>query len=236
MLPKGLASLLARTPFRASRPPDRASIQKLQSACKKSAILMAMEAARAELARDGRSVRAERTHEAGVEALLARLDEGDVRPPAERIAARAGVSERSVFLHFGDREALFEAAARRQYERVVPTLRPIDPDLPLPGRIDEFTAQRARLYETVSGVRRGALLIEHESPAVASRLAEVRYAKAKEVERVFAAELRERPPAVRDALVAACAWTSWQSLRFHQGLKASHAREAMKAAIAGLLG
>jgi AcrR family transcriptional regulator len=163
------------------------------------------------------------------------LDEGDVRPTGERIAARAGVSERSVFQHFSDRESLFEAAAQRQYERVVPTLRPVDPGLPLPQRIEEFSAQRARLYETVSGVRRGAILIEHESATVADRLQGVRRAKAKEVEKVFAAELAGRPPAVRDALVAACAWTGWQSLRFHQGLSPGRAREAMKAAITALL-
>jgi TetR/AcrR family transcriptional regulator of autoinduction and epiphytic fitness len=195
-----------------------------------------MEAAGAELTRDGRNMRAERTRDAVVEALLELLDEGDVRPTAERIAARAEVSERSVFQHFRDRESLFEAAARRQYERVVPTLKPVDPKLPLAQRIDEFTAQRTRLYETVSGVRRGAILIEHESPTVARRLQAVRRAKAEEVERVFAAELSGRPPAVRDALVAACAWTAWQSLHFHQRLSASRSREAMKAAVTGLLG
>jgi len=189
----------------------------------------------ATLARDGRSVRAERTRRAVVEALLGLVDEGDVRPTAERIAARAGVSKRSIFQHFCDREALFEAAAQRQYERVAPSLRRIDPSLPLDQRIEEFTAQRARLCETISGVRRGAILIEHESPTVADRLAAVRQAKAKETERVFAAELSGRPTAVRDALVSACAWTSWQSLRFHQGLSAPRARGAMKSAVTALV-
>jgi len=118
---------------------------------------------------------------------------------------------------------------------VVPTLRPVNRDLPLERRIDDFTAQRARLNETVSGVRRGALLIEHESPTVAKWLREARRARAREVERVFAAELQERPAAVRHALVAACSWTSWQSLRFHQGLSAERAREAMRAAVSALL-
>lgn len=170
-----------------------------------------------------------------MEALLELLDEGDVRPTGERIAARAGVSERSVFQHFSDREALFEAAAQRQYERVVPTLKPVDLDAPLAERIDQFTERRAGLYETVSGVRRGAILIEHESPTVAGRLQAVRRAKAEEVEKLFAAELAGRDRAVRDALVAACAWTSWQSLRFHRGLSVTQARDAMRAAIAALL-
>lgn len=193
-----------------------------------------MEAATAE--RDGRGLRAERTRDAVVEALLELLDHGDIRPTGERIAARAGVSERSVFQHFRDREALFEAAARRQFERVMRTLRVIDPGLPLERRIDEFVEQRTGLLETVSGVRRGAILLEHESETVAGRLRWARRVKAKEVERVFAAELSGREPAVRHALIAACAWTAWQGLRFHQGLSAARARDAVRAAIVGILG
>jgi len=92
--------------------------------------------------RDGRTVRAERTRQALVDALLALLYEGQLQPTAERIAARAGVSERSVFQHFADREALYQAVAVQQYERIVPTLDPIDVSLPLPERIEAFAAQR----------------------------------------------------------------------------------------------
>ena len=85
--------------------------------------------------RDGRTVRAERTRQALVDALLALLYEGEVQPTAERISARAGVSERSLFQHFADREALYQAVAVQQYERIVPTLDPIDVSLPLEERI-----------------------------------------------------------------------------------------------------
>ena len=62
--------------------------------------------------RDGRTVRAERTRQALVDALLSLLDEGQLQPTAERIAVRAGVSERSVFQHFPDREALSRPSPR----------------------------------------------------------------------------------------------------------------------------
>src|SRR5829696_7731046 len=130
--------------------------------------------------RDGRTVRAERTRQALVDALLALLEEGDMRPTAERIAERAGVSERSVFQHFPDREALFEAVARQQYERIVPTLTPVDASLPLPERLDAFVEQRARLLETVTPVRRAAVLLEPESEVVAGWLASARDQKAGE--------------------------------------------------------
>jgi TetR/AcrR family transcriptional regulator, regulator of autoinduction and epiphytic fitness len=189
---------------------------------------------------DGRTARAERTRQALVEALLGILDAGNPKPTAVEIAERAGVSERSLFQHFPDREALFEAVARQQYERVMPTLHPVDASLPLAERIDRFTRQRARLYELIGGVRRAALLIEHESPAVAGWLATARRAKAAEAERVFRRELEaiapdEREP-LRAALVAVCAWPAWESWRTHQRLGVSRARAAMAAALEALLG
>jgi TetR/AcrR family transcriptional regulator, regulator of autoinduction and epiphytic fitness len=190
--------------------------------------------------RDGRTVRAERTRQALVEALLALLSEGRLRPTAAEIAERAGVSERSVFQHFSDREALLEAVAREQYERVMPTIRPVDASLSLATRIDEFVAQRTTLYERASGVRRAALLMEPESDVVAGWLTTVRRAGAAEVERVFRREIEatpadEREP-LRAALVAACAWGTFEALRFHQGLSVSRTRGALRTMVARLLG
>jgi TetR/AcrR family transcriptional regulator of autoinduction and epiphytic fitness len=188
---------------------------------------------------DGRTMRAERTRQALVDALLSLLDEGHLTPTAGEIAERAGVSERSVFQHFPDRENLFESVARQQYDRVLPTLRPIDATLPLAERIEQFTAQRARLYERIRGVRRAALLIEHESPAAAAWLTAARRAKANDAERVFRRELDALPPdrrePIRAALVTVCAWPAWDSWRSHQRLGVGRATAAMAAAIEALL-
>jgi TetR/AcrR family transcriptional regulator of autoinduction and epiphytic fitness len=190
--------------------------------------------------RDGRTVRAERTRQALVDSLLSLLDEGQLTPTAAAIAARAGVSERSVFQHFPDREALLEAVAREQYDRVVPTLRPVDATLPLPERIEQFTAQRARLYELIGGVRRAGLLVEHESPSVAGWLATARQAKAADVQRVFKRELDAIPgddqEAVKAALIMLCSWAAWDSWRTHQRLTVARSKAALAAGIAGLLG
>jgi TetR/AcrR family transcriptional regulator of autoinduction and epiphytic fitness len=189
--------------------------------------------------RDGRTIRAERTRQALVEALIGLLDEGTLTPTAAAIAARAGVSERSVFQHFPDREALFEAVAREQYGRVVPTLIPIDASIPFDERVAQFAEQRAHLYELVGGVRRAALLIEHESSAVAGWLTTARRAKAAEVERVFLRELDALPPderePVRAALVALCSWSCWDAWRTHQRLSVARARAALQAGVAALL-
>jgi AcrR family transcriptional regulator len=189
---------------------------------------------------DGRAARAERTRQALVEALLALLDAGNLRPTAAEIAERAGVSERSVFQHFPDREALLEAVAREQYARVVPTISPVDASRPLAERVAEFGAERCLVFERVSGVRRAALLMEPESDVVAGWLTSVRRAGAADVERVFRRELEATPAdereALRAALVATCSWGMYESLRLHQGLSAGRTRSAVRTALGRLLG
>ena len=67
---------------------------------------------------DGRRLRAARNHEAVVGAVLAivreRTPETMNLPGAAEVAARAGVSERTVFRHFADLDSLFMAAAAKQ--------------------------------------------------------------------------------------------------------------------------
>jgi TetR/AcrR family transcriptional regulator, regulator of autoinduction and epiphytic fitness len=190
--------------------------------------------------RDGRTIRAERTRQALVDALLGLLDEGQLRPTAERIAERAGVSERSLFQHFADRDALYQAVAVQQYERIVPTLEPIDLTLPLGERIDAFVEQRTGVLEKVSPVRRAALLLEPDSDVVSGWLEKTRRSKAAEVERVFRAELdllaEDERGVVLAALVAASAWTSWEALRTHQKLGIGSSRAAMRTTLRRLLG
>jgi TetR/AcrR family transcriptional regulator of autoinduction and epiphytic fitness len=193
-----------------------------------------------EATKDGRTVRAERTRQALVDALLSLLHAGELRPTAERIASRAGVSERSLFQHFADREELYQAVAVQQFERIIPTLRPIRTSRPLSERIEAFVDQRMRLYEAVTPVRRGALLLEPDSEVVAQWLAKTRKAKVAEAVRVFAAEIEEVPEPDRSALTAALgavsAWSFWDSLRAHQGLSAEAAADALRSAVTALLG
>src|SRR3954470_18279608 len=51
---------------------------------------------------DGRTARATRTREAVVSAVLDLVNEGNPKPTAREIADRAGVSLRSVYVHFDD--------------------------------------------------------------------------------------------------------------------------------------
>jgi AcrR family transcriptional regulator len=171
--------------------------------------------------------------------MLELLDEGDLKPTAERIAGRAGVSERTLFQHFPDREALFQGAALAQAERIAPLVEPLPAtSAPVEKRVRAFVAQRARLLERVTPVRRAALLMEPASETIAGWLAAVRQGAAAEVEELFAPELegREDRAELLASLVAAAAWPTWESLRAHQGLSPERAEAALSRTISALLG
>jgi AcrR family transcriptional regulator len=188
---------------------------------------------------DGRNARADRTHRALTDAMLELLDEGDLKPTAERIAGRAGVSERTLFQHFPDREALFQGAALAQAERIAPLVEPLPAtSAPVEERVRAFVAQRARLLERVTPVRRAALLMEPTSETIAGWLAAVRQGAAAEVDEVFAPELEGRGDRAEllASLVAAAAWPTWESLRAHQGLSPERAEAALSRTISALLG
>jgi AcrR family transcriptional regulator len=91
---------------------------------------------------DGRMARSHQTRRAIVDAMRALHAEGDLRPTAPRVAARAGVSLRTVWQHFADMEALLLEAGRRDLEVLLQIVRPIAADLPLAERIERFADQR----------------------------------------------------------------------------------------------
>src|SRR3954467_6663038 len=187
---------------------------------------------------DGRSARADGTRSALTEAMLELLDSGDLKPTAAAIAARAGVSERTLFQHFPDREALFQGAALAQAERIGPLVKELPgPEAPTDERVRAFVAQRCLVLERVSTVRRAALQMEPWSETVAGWLHAVRSGAAAEVAHVFKPDLEAAGPARAEllaALVAAAAWPTWESLRVHQGLSAARAEATMRRMVGAL--
>jgi TetR/AcrR family transcriptional regulator, regulator of autoinduction and epiphytic fitness len=188
---------------------------------------------------DGRTARARRTREAIVDAVLGLLDAGDLRPSVEDIAARAGVSPRSIFQHFGDRETLLRAVGMRQTERVSQIVEHLPDTGPFDERLEAFVDQRARVLEFITPVRRSAVLNEPFSEGSHAGLQAFRAFKRAEAERVFAPELDALPAAEREevvrALGAATDWNTWEALRAHQGLSVADARAVMRRTVRALL-
>jgi AcrR family transcriptional regulator len=188
---------------------------------------------------DGRSARSARTRDAVVAAFLDLLEDGALRPTARQVAERAGVSLRSVFQHFADLESLFAEVAGRQIQRLQ-DLWPAPPaNAPYPDRLAMFVAQRSRILEAISPVRRAAVLQEPFSDVVAQRLKWVRDAAQAEVATTFASEIAGRAVADRAVLLAALDvatnWGTWEALRRQHGMSQEAAERTMKRMIEAVL-
>jgi len=188
---------------------------------------------------DGRRARGERARGAVLDAILDLLQEGDLKPTAERVAERAGVSLRLVFHHFADLESLYAAAADRQLERLRPLMKPISADGPFDARLEAFLRQRVRLWEKIAPVRRASLLLEPFSQAIRDRLDGARALARDEVATVFCPEIEKLPRSQRFEVVAAldvaAAWHTWEALRRHLGLSVDASRRVVAHMLAALL-
>jgi AcrR family transcriptional regulator len=184
----------------------------------------------ADAALDGRVVRGQRSRDAVVAALLELIDEGDLRPTAQRISERAGVSLRSLFHHFDDLESLFVAAADAHRARLAPALRRLPRTGPLHERIAAFVEARAALHELSGPVSRAARLVAPDSPAVSARIAEASAAARREIAVVFAIDGE-----LVDSVAAVSSWEAWDMLRRDRELTPAQARAVVARLVTALL-
>lgn len=187
---------------------------------------------------DGRTLRAERTRQAITDAHFALLEEGDLRPTAERIAERAGVSLRALWTNFKDMEGLFAATGERLMQRQLAGFEPVPPELPLARRVELYCAQRARLLELIAPSARAARIREPFSAQLrTNRTWYVEIAR-DEIETLFAAELaaagRHRAE-VLDALTVATTFAGWSMWRDELRLDVTSATAVMRRVVSALL-
>lgn len=185
---------------------------------------------------DGRRARRHRSRDLAVDALLDLLGEGVLRPTAQQVAERSGVSLRSIFRIFDDVESLNAAAAARQVSRVRHLFVDVLPTGTLEDRVAEMVAINARLYESIAPIRRAALRAAPESPALREQLDRARSWLRFEVERVFVEELpgaggRHGVAAVEVAL----SFEAWDQLRSAQGMSAARAGATVRHMVLALL-
>jgi AcrR family transcriptional regulator len=197
------------------------------------------------LVADGRIARGLRTRESILRAYEEWVVDAPRPPTGAELAARAGVSARSIFTHFGDMDGVLAAAARRAFEWFVETHEDIPRELPVDERLRRFAARFAEvlertapLYRMLRSFRQGTRRAE-ESPAVMEVLSGVDQLRRGYIDFVFGAELNVLPPGVRyelvEALVVASSWNTWEGLRGEQSLDMDVAQAVMTRTLRGLL-
>jgi hypothetical protein len=190
---------------------------------------------------DGRHARRDRNKIAVVDAFLELVRAGNPRPSVADVAERSGISHRSVFRYFADKDELARTAISRQEAAVAPMFTDtIARNTPLADRVRTLVTHRLSLFEEIAPVARLSRALAPLQPIVSAEITRSRGFLRVQVNKLFAAELDAMDP-VRAASIAAvldvvCSFESIDLLRVDQGLSQDHAAAALVESIMQLLG
>jgi AcrR family transcriptional regulator len=183
---------------------------------------------------DGRKLRREQNREAVVDALLALFREGNYQPGAAEIAARSGLSLRSLFRYFDDVDDLHRAAAARQIALVMPLLRVgIEPDAPALDKVRAVVRARVRLFEEIGPSARALRACAHRHEPLAAELARNRAFFRGQLQALFAPEAGNT--SFLPALDVLCSFESYELLRTDQGMSRARVETTLIEAISALV-
>jgi TetR/AcrR family transcriptional regulator of autoinduction and epiphytic fitness len=186
---------------------------------------------------DGRRLRREQNREMAIDALLALLADGNCQPSTAAVAARAGLSPRSLFRYFEDTDDLYLAAATRQIVLALPLLElDVRPDFPAVVKAAAVVRARGRLFETIGPGGRALRASAYRNEVLAAELDRYRAFFRGQLSEVFAPELTGDGAVMGPALNVLCSFESYELLRYGEGLSRRQAEAALTAAVRALLG
>lgn len=190
---------------------------------------------------DGRRLSRDRNRLAVVDAMLDFYAEGNLRPGAQAVAERSGVSRRSVFRYFADLDDLDRTALERQQERVRHLVEiPGIGHGPLAGRIDAIALQRATLFTQIAPAARVSRIKAPFQPGLAEDLGTNRKRFAWQVELQFRPELDLLQPSRRTAVLAAaeviCSFEAFDLLQVTRGWDAAAFAAYVRTSLGALFG
>ena len=117
--------------------------------------------------KDGRHERVERGKRAVYEALVELFGEGRYNPPVAEVAARAGVSERTLFRYFGSFNDVVAGMIGYLYPQIEHYFTAAPPRGDLPSRLLALAELRVEFSEKHGIVTRTSEALAHEWPAAA---------------------------------------------------------------------
>lgn len=188
---------------------------------------------------DGRAARRERNRTAVLDAVLELFGEGATNPTPDEVADRSGISLRSVYRYFDDRETLLRSAMEHHFLRVQPLfVLSLPADADLDDRVVGLVEHRMRLYEAAAPVFRMAIARAARSKLIAERVEDRRTLLARQVDETFGAELAalgSAAPAISATIDTLVEFEAVDHLRRFRGFNAAEATEALRRSIHQLL-
>jgi AcrR family transcriptional regulator len=174
---------------------------------------------------DGRTARRRRNTDAVLDAVHELFVEGHLFPTVEDVAARSGLSLRSIYRYFPDRDELLQAALGRRMQVAEPLFHLVD--------------HRLDLYELMAPTARVALQAAYTAPVIAEVVRHRRAQLTAQTRVQFAPELDALPnDAAADLLAAVdvlCQFEAIESLRVERELSPDRSRRVLVRALRALL-
>ncbi len=166
---------------------------------------------------DGRSRRSARTRGRLVEAMRAVVAKGE-NPTPERVAARAGVSERTIFRLFGDLPGLWEAVHVQMAADVMQLIQvgPFEGDVR--QRTRELVRRRIAVFDAMAPYRRWVDAREVLYPAIRQGREVLDRALRAQAAEALGSELAGGAASVAPAIDSLLSYESWNYLRVGRGL------------------
>ncbi|MCB0977976.1 MAG: TetR/AcrR family transcriptional regulator [Acidimicrobiales bacterium] len=188
---------------------------------------------------DGRTARRERNRTAVLDAVLELFGEDQTYPTPDEVATRSGVSLRSVYRYFDDRESLVRSAMEHHYLRIHHLFDlDVGPADPLERRIDGLAAQRLRLFEEAGPVFRAAIAQAENNELIKARVLDRRALLVEQVHSLFEPEfaaLGPSGPYVEAAVEVITGFESVDHLRRFRGLSVDETIKVLVEATGALL-
>lgn len=188
---------------------------------------------------DGRQQRSQRTRAAVARAMIDCIREGALRPSAQQVAKRAGVSTRAVFRHFENMEGLFLEATQIQLDTLAPLIPPIETSGDLDSRIRSFSRHWTTFFEHSEELWRSTRLSLPFSKLLQSFQDWQRAVIAEQLQKSFAPEFKAMKASARNRreqnLRAIISDNYWAELRDNQKLSVAEAKRSIEEALRSLL-
>ena len=169
-----------------------------------------------------------------VDALVELVQEGELLPTGEQVAARAGVGLRTVFRHFEDMESLHAEVDARVSRAVRPLIETTLTEGSLEERIDSLVLQRSAVFERVAPFKHSGDTQRWRSPFLQETHARTIRELRKHLRHVLP-ELDDLDPPLQQAVEQLTSFAAWDSLRSDQGLGRERAQDSVRHAVLALM-
>lgn len=147
-------------------------------------------------------MRRTRNREAVLDSVLEFFEEGSPEPSIDMVAERAGVSNRSIYRYFDDRDHLIRTAMTHAITRLNPDLSlRLNAEGSLDDRIRRLVDHRLTIYQRSAAVTRAAKIAAVTEPLVAEQIDMIRMVARQQFVAHFEAEFRAVPAARRERAV-----------------------------------